>query len=418
MSMGKAGKNTHLEHLEDSILLDGADGAAAAFEFIDALVDTFSGTQVAGNDFLITTKWDGSPAVICGVNVDDPQQWFFVGTKSVFNKTDPKIIMTEEDLVRHHGHQAELANKLKACLMYFPELELHKNYKVIQGDLLFTDDGVDAVIDGKTYFTFTPNTITYAIPKGTPAYNHAKRAKVGVVFHTRYGGDSIANMSASFGVDVTKFKSTPNVFVISASVDTVGSKMFLTAVEAKTIQSLLAKSMVLTKTAKVMLNTFAEQIDAADALTLGPLVKIFYNKLIRDGKPIGNIPTFTKDFLAYFEETVLKAVEKVSQPKSKAAKLDKLYTGQKFVASHAAAFAASVQLYVNIQQMKLLFIKKLQASDPTRTFLRTPDGFRVTAPEGFVAIRHGTKAMKLVDRLEFSMANFTIPKNWVKGGTS
>ena len=54
-------KNTHLEHLEDSILLDGKKGAEDAFKFLDSLARTFTG-KGAGN-FKMTTKWDGAPAI-------------------------------------------------------------------------------------------------------------------------------------------------------------------------------------------------------------------------------------------------------------------------------------------------------------------------------------------------------------------
>ena len=46
-------KNTHLEHLEDSILLDGEQGAKDAFMFLDELARVFTGTQ--SNNFKITT---------------------------------------------------------------------------------------------------------------------------------------------------------------------------------------------------------------------------------------------------------------------------------------------------------------------------------------------------------------------------
>ena len=50
------------------------------------------------------------------------------------------------------------------------------------------------------------------------------------------------------------------------------------------------------------------------------------------------------------------------------------------------------------------------------TFLKTPTGFKVTAPEGYVAINAKSgSAVKLVDRLGFSYANFTLAKDWVKG---
>ena len=42
----------------------------------------------------------------------------------------------------------------------------------------------------------------------------------------------------------------------------------------------------------------------------------------------------------------------------------------------------------------------------------TSNGYRVTAPEGFVAVDRIAGAVKLVDRMEFSRANFTMPKGW------
>tara|TARA_Y100000389_G_C17285177_1_gene425053 strand:+ start:629 stop:850 length:222 start_codon:yes stop_codon:yes gene_type:complete len=57
-------KNTHLEHLEDSILFDGKQGAVDAFKFLDLLAQTFSGKS--SSNFKITTKWDGAPAIFCG----------------------------------------------------------------------------------------------------------------------------------------------------------------------------------------------------------------------------------------------------------------------------------------------------------------------------------------------------------------
>lgn len=84
------------------------------------------------------------------------------------------------------------------------------------------------------------------------------------------------------------------------------------------------------------------------------------------------------------------------------------------VDNNIAAFKKLIVLYNTINNAKLFFVKKLSSADATRTFLRTEHGFKVTAPEGFVAIKDGA-ATKLVDRLEFSVANFTIDKNWVKG---
>ena len=60
-------------------------------------------------------------------------------------------------------------------------------------------------------------------------------------------------------------------------------------------------------------------------------------------------------------------------------------------------------------------MKKLQEiGQHTKTFISTPDGFKATTPEGFVAVNAEDGAIKLVDRLEFSRQNFTMTKSFSK----
>ena len=81
-------KNTHLEHLEDDIFNQGYAGATNALNFLQSLRDMLSSGK-GGSNTKVTVKWDGAPAIICGT---DPETGlFFVGNKSVFNKTTPKI---------------------------------------------------------------------------------------------------------------------------------------------------------------------------------------------------------------------------------------------------------------------------------------------------------------------------------------
>jgi hypothetical protein len=397
-------KNTHLEHLEDSILFDGEQGAKDAFAFLDALTNTFSGTQT--RNFKITTKWDGAPAIICGIN--PVTNLFFVGTKSVFNK-DGKINYTEEDIKVNHGHAPGLVEKLKVALKYFPQLDIDG---IIQGDLLFTDDAVEKKIDGEDYLTFTPNTITYAIPKNSDMYAKAKKAKIGVVFHTRYVGKSIAESHATFGVDISKFNKTNDVFVISAEVDTLGTNLILNQREKQSLNRMKTTASRLIPGCKKFLNEIAVLIEGNDQLTVGPRLKTYFNSYVREGKKINNVPQFIQNFKKYFEGVVTKEVDKAKMPKTKAAKLKKLYDGIEIIDNNIDAFKKLVTLYTTISNAKLFFVKKLESADAVRTFLKTEHGFKITAPEGFVAIKDGN-ATKLVDRLEFSVANFTIDKNWV-----
>ena len=74
------------------------------------------------------------------------------------------------------------------------------------------------------------------------------------------------------------------------------------------------------------------------------------------------------------------------------------------------------QFRSSVTKIKTMLVRKLEQIQGIGTFTRTENGFKVTAPEGFVAVDTlSNKALKLVDRLEFSRNNFTAAKNWVKG---
>ena len=401
-------KNTHLEHLEDSILLDGQQGASDAFLFLDQLAKTFSST--GSNNFKITTKWDGAPAIFCGEYPGTDK--FFVGTKSVFNK-DAKINFTDEDIDRNHGQSPGLAKKLKVALKHFPKLKIKG---VAQGDLLYTPEDLKKErIDGKNCITFQPNTITYCIEDTSDMYDDAMDAKIGVVFHTKYTGNSVENLTASFGYDVSKLNKTKDVLVLNAELDQLGSDLLITKQEKNTLMRKKRASISLVRSAGSFLDEVAEQIEAKDQLTVGPRLKIFFNSYVRQGRSVSSAANFIRDFKHYFEAECQKAVDKVKTPKAKAGKLKKMFDGLEFIEDNHAALTSTVGLYTTLQNAKLLFIRKLEKGEKIGTYLRTDNGYEVTAPEGFVAISDGTKAIKLVDRLSFSVANFNVSKNWVAG---
>ena len=402
-------KNTHLEHLEDSILLDGQQGAKDAFMFLDELARVFSGVQK--NNFKITTKWDGAPAVFCGTHPDTKK--FFVGSKSVFN-VNAKINYTEADIDRNHGSSAGLATKLKECLKYLPELGIDG---MAQGDLLFTDDKDKKKIDGTNCLVFQPNTITYCIPEGDELYEKASKAKLGVVFHTSYSGSSMDNVQATFGYDVSKLNGSSNVLVLSAETEQLGQDILITDQEKGSLQKLKTESVKSLGIASNFLDEVAAQIKTKDQLVIGTRLKIFFNKYVREGKSLPSDKVFVKEFQKYFEGELKKAADKVKTPKAKTAKLNKLYEGLDVMKKQEQALMSTVNLYSSIQAAKEIFIRKLEKGERFGTYLRTENGYKVTAPEGYVAIQDGTNAIKLVDRLSFSVANFNVEKNWVNGDT-
>ena len=400
-------KNTHLEHLEDSILLDGKQGANDAFMFLDELARVFTGVQK--NNFKITTKWDGAPAVFCGIHPDTKK--FFVGSKSVFN-VNAKINYTAEDIDKNHGNSPGLAAKLKECLKYLPELGIEG---MAQGDLLFTDDKEKKKINGTDCIIFQPNTITYCIPKEDNLYDKASKAKVGVVFHTSYSGKSMDSVQASFGYDVSQLNDSKNVLVLSAETGQLGSDILLTKNEKSSLDKLKSSSVKSLSNASSFLDEVAEQIKSKDQLVIGTRLKIFFNKYVREGRRLPTDTVFVKEFQQYFETEVKKAADKVKTPKAKAAKLAKLYDGLGMIKDQEKALKSTVNLYSALQSAKEMFIRKLEKGERFGTYLRTENGYDVTAPEGYVAIQDGTNAVKLVDRLSFSVANFNVEKNWVNG---
>ena len=398
-------KNTHLEHLEDSILLDGEGGAKDAFMFLDELAKTFSAG--GNNNLKITTKWDGAPAVFCGMYPGSGR--FFVGSKSIFNK-DAKINFTHKDVDHNHGGSPGLASKLKDCLTYLPDLGIEG---VAQGDLLFTDDKEKKKINGRDCLIFQPNTITYCIPSEDELYDKALKAKLGIVFHTSYHGDSIQGLSAKFGYDVSKLNDSKNVLVLSAETEQLGNDILLNKSEIETMTSVRTKSSKLV--AGTFLDTMAEHNAGKDQLSVGIRLKIFFNQYVRRGQKMGVSSVVLKQFKEYFEAECKKAADKLKSAKGKAGKLTKMYDGLDLIEKHEKDLINTIDLYKNLQLAKEMFIRKLEKGERFGTYLRTENGYKITAPEGYVAIQEGSKAVKLVDRLTFSVANFNVEKNWVAG---
>ena len=201
LNESKAGKNLHLEHIEDEIINHGVDGGRAAINFLRSLRDMLSGS--ARSSVSMTVKWDGAPAIFTGIDPSDGK--FFVAKKSVFN-VNPKLYKTNAEI--DADLSGALNSKFKIALAEFPKLGI-KN--VLQGDLMYTDDIKTETIEGTKYLTFQPNTIVYAVPVDSKLGKIMNKSKIGIVFHTTYSGKSLPDMKASFGADISKLTKTSSV---------------------------------------------------------------------------------------------------------------------------------------------------------------------------------------------------------------
>ena len=111
-------KRTHLEHIEDIILTSGHAGGQGVIDYFTGILRTLQGD--AEQPINVSVKWDGAPAVVCGINPEN-NRWF-VGTKSVFAK-DAKINYTKQDIARNHGTD-DLGQKLLKCLVHLKKLNI------------------------------------------------------------------------------------------------------------------------------------------------------------------------------------------------------------------------------------------------------------------------------------------------------
>ena len=397
-------KNTHLEHLEDDIINRGSQGGVNAINFLNSVRNMLAGN--VGGKLNMSVKWDGAPAVFCGTNPENGK--FFVGTKSVFNAT-PKINYTPNDIRKNHG--GELANKLQVCLRELPKLGLDGIY---QGDLLFTrGDLKDVAIDGEKMITFTPNTITYAVPTDSDIARRIARAKLGIVFHTKYSGKTMSSLTAGFGS--IKGQGPASVFLASAAfTDTSGSATFNKSELAK-FDALIRMAQGSLSKAKPMLDEMSKS-SMSDQLSVGYRLKTFFNSYIRNSKQgMDKVAVMQKSFRDYYESFIQAEIDSKKTPKGKEKYIKAKEDGLRFIDRNKTALYFAIASHISLANCKNSLISKLNQVQSIGHFLRTPNGYKVTAPEGFVAVDRVAGAIKLVDRLEFSRANFTIAKDWVKG---
>ena len=398
----KEGKNVHLEHIEDEVLNGGTAGARSAINFLQSLRDMLAGH--AKTKVNITTKWDGAPAIFCGINPENGK--FFVGTKGVFAK-NAKLNYTDEDIDKNHPSPG-LSSKLKVALRYLPKLGIKG---VLQGDMMFTKgDITKQVIDGESYITFQPNTIVYAIPADSKLATSMLAAQIGVVFHTSYTGPSIEDMKASFNIDIGKLSPTKDIWFRDASfVDASGTATF-TEDETKQITSVLADAgRVFSQINSLTLN----RIPASDVILT--YIKTFNNTKVRAGTEIKDTRAHTVELINWVEAKLNKAVEESKRAETKSKRIAEKTEMMRFFRGASGQLKLIFDLQNDLVRAKLMIIRKLETIRDVGTFIRTDNGFRITAPEGFVAVdKLKGNAVKLVDRLEFSLANFTAQKAWDK----
>ena len=403
----KAGKNLHLEHLEDEIINFGVDGGRAAINFLRSLRDMLAGANRSSVN--MTVKWDGAPAIFCGIDPDDGK--FFVAKKSVFN-INPKLYKTEQEI--EDDLSGALNEKFKVALSELSKLGIKG---VLQGDLMFTDDIESTTIDRINYYTFQPNTIVYAVPVKSELGKSMNKAKIGVVFHTTYTGKSLPDMKASFGADISKLTKTSSVWMDDATYKDVSGKATFTEGETKAITAILSETgRTFQKINGPKLRAFLRLQDSMTGTLAGASLKTYNNSKVRAGEKITNPAAHAKGYEKWVFDSTQKQIDKVKSDKGKKKYADMQKEYVKEVKKHTVNLVQVITFQNLLVDAKSQIVNKLNSvKGLTDTFIRTSNGYKVTNPEGYVAIdRVSGDAVKLVDRMEFSFNNFTAIKAWDK----
>ena len=274
---------------------------------------------------------------------------------------------------------------------------------------MFTEGDLDVhTIDGTGCYVFSPNTIGYAVPVDSKLGEVISRAKVGVVFHTTYSGaETLSQMSASFGANISGFKQTPDVWFKDADYSDVSGSVTLTSEESQKFKHTLDAAE--RKFSKIGLKTWNVLKGHSEFVSI---FKVFVNSKIRQGHFLDEPRKSLADFITFYKARKEAEMSKLKTKKGKQTRQTDMDNGVKYFKENFDQLLKLIELYKLLHDAKNIAVRKLHSIQEVGTFIRAENGFKVTTPEGFVAIDHIENAVKLVDRLEFSMQNFNAVKSW------
>jgi hypothetical protein len=397
-------KNLHLEHLEDEIINQGIDGGRGAINFLQGLRDMLKGNS--NSSVNMTVKWDGAPAIFCGKHPETGQ--FFVAKKSLFNKT-PLFYTSEQEINDASELSGQLKEKFLTSFKYLSKLSWNT---IMQGDLMYTNDKKMTKIDGKSFITFQPNTIMYAVDINSKLGKTIASSKMGIVFHTTYTGSTIEDLGASFGANTSSLGNSSDVWVDDATYKDVSGNSTMTAKETlKLTQVLSGVGKSFHGITKKDLQKFMEIQSTINQKGAGASYKTYCNAQIRGGSFKPTYAGYMKHFENYWRD---KVVGKVKMEKTKEIKREigeQLYNELRALNKFITNLTKFMEGLVIAKQIIIVALNRVKSIG---TFKKTATGFEVVNPEGYVAIDKTGSAVKLVDRMEFAYNNFTAQKNWDK----
>jgi DNA-binding protein len=394
--------NKHMTHAEDLVILGGKEGLDWVIDMFKQLHEKLK-SDTEKSQIKLSVKFDGAPSVFVWskfTGLEGPG----LAIKALFAK-ERKVMSTDEQIDHYYGEQKDLGFKLKTMLKYIPSLGIPEN-EIWQGDFLF-----DKTTLGKDseHYSFHPNTIVYKVDTDSDLGEKISKADIGVVWHTRYTGESVTDISAKYNTKTDELKENPKVFMTDPYIPSLAGIVTLTEEENNAFDTLIEK---LEASARNFGQSQEYKIILGNT-EFTTLFTTFQNSLIRQNVHVSKVEDFLTKFAEFINNRFEKDIEAKKTPKSKEALAEKQ---QKMIAITEAEEVKSITaLIIEITSLKDMFIKKLNNINKFETFLETRSGRYIsTGDEGFaVSDMHGN-IVKLVDRYEFSYANFSpnIKKGW------
>jgi hypothetical protein len=199
--------------------------------------------------------------------------------------------------------------------------------------------------------------------------------------------------------------------MVDATYPDISGKAVMSAAETASVTKLLSEA---GKTFRKVEAPVLKELEENKELNL--VVNIYNNTTVRRGERITNPKKHAKGLISFVNNRYAKEIAKRKSQAGKDAQIEKRNKLLEFFSTKNLTNLEDVfKLHNFVTDAKLIIINKLKTLSNIDTFVKTKSGYKVTGPEGFVAIdRTEGGAVKLVDRLEFSTNNFSpdIIKGW------
>jgi hypothetical protein len=231
------------------------------------------------------------------------------------------------------------------------------------------------------------------VEQGTELAQQIERAEVGIIFHTTYVGERLADMEAQAGADVGSFTKTPDVFYDNASYKDVSGSAKFTRDETAYFMGQIDN---LEKLLSAVPRNLGDMLRGNQDFV--PYFQMYINDQVRQGNLPGRASDFIKGFQQFYVNRMQQQIAGLKAQKALALRQDKMKQMPQFLNRLQRPLQAMLNFYKQTQSMKAFILKKMNQAMQIGSFAQTDNGLEVTEPEGFVAVDKQGGAVKLVDR--------------------